>query len=34
LFSISSICVLPLVWETKFYTHTKQDNYGFVYFNL
>jgi hypothetical protein len=24
LFSHTSICVLPLVWETKFHTHTKR----------
>jgi hypothetical protein len=22
------------VWETKFHTHTKSINYGFIYFNL
>jgi hypothetical protein len=31
----STLCVPPLMWETKFQTHSKEkENYSFVYVNL
>jgi len=33
--STPAVCVLPLVWEIKFHTHTKKgQNHSFVCFNL